>query len=155
MIAAELVAKAEPDGYALFLSTNTVHSGNPHLFKKLPCDPINDFTSIARICNFLFILAVPADQPICSFGNLKAYAKAQLDKVSFGFGNSTGQIAGPALSKLTGLNALAVPYKSTPQALTALGADVSPGTSVELRTCVRQPLVGWRDKIKTARIQPG
>ena len=250
VIAAELVAKAPPDGYTLFLSTNTVHSGNPHLFKKLPYNPINDFTPIARICNFLFILAVPADQPIRSFADLKAYAKAQPDKVSFGFGNSTGQIAGAALSNLTGLSALAVPYKSTPQALTALvsgevtylfvdlassqplmkagrlralavttearsqlapdlpplaasanlpgfdlaawvgvlgpaamsaditnklsaslnriltrkevvdrltslGADVSPGTSAELQTYMRQQLVGWRDKIKTARIQPG
>ena len=122
IIAAELVAKAPADGYTLFLSTNTIHSGNPHLFKKLPYDPMGDFTAIARICNFLFVLAVPADQPLKSFADLKAYAKAQPDKVSFAYGNSTGQIAGAALSSLAGLNALAVPYKSTPQALSALVA---------------------------------
>ena len=121
-IAAELVAKAPADGYTLFLSTNTIHSGNPHLFKKLPYDPMGDFTPIARICNFLFVLAVSADQPLKSFADLKAYAKAQPDKVSFAYGNSTGQIAGAALSSLAGLNALAVPYKSTPQALSALVA---------------------------------
>ena len=249
VIAAELVARAPADGYTLFLSTNTVHSGNPHLFKKLPYDPIADFTPIARICNFLFILAVPADQPIKSVAELKAYAKAQPGKVSFAYGNSTGQIAGAALSNLAGLNALAVPYKSTPQALTALvsgevsylfvdlassqallkagrlralaitteaksqlvpdlpplaiaanlpgfdlaawvgvlgpagmpaditnrlstslnralarkevadkltalGADVVPGTSAELQTYMRQQLVAWRDKVKAAGIQP-
>lgn len=38
--------------------------------------------------------------------------------------------------------------------LTSLGADVSPGTSAELQTRMRQQLVGWRDKIKAAGIQP-
>lgn len=89
----------------------------------MPYDPINGFTPIAPICNFLFIHAVPADQPIRSFADLRAYAKAQPEKVSFAYGDSTGQIAGAALSNLAGLNALVVPYKSKPQALTALVSD--------------------------------
>lgn len=126
IIAAEFVAKAPADGYTLLLSTNTINSGNPHLFKKLPYDPLKDFTPIARVCNFLFILAVPADQPIKSVADLKAFAKANPTKMSFAYGNSTGQIAGAAFNNLAGLNALAVPYKSTPQALTALvGGEVT------------------------------
>ena len=126
IIAAEFVAKAPADGYTLLLSTNTINSGNPHLFKKLPYDPIKDFTPVARVCNFLFILVVSADQPIKSVSDLKSFAKANPSKVSFAYGNSTGQIAGAAFNNLAGLNALAVPYKSTPQALTALiGGEVS------------------------------
>ena len=119
-IAAEYVARAPADGYTVLLSTNTIHSGNPHLFKKLPYDPLKDFTPIARICNFLFILAVAADQPVKSVAELISYAKVNPSKVSFGYGNSTGQIAGAAFNNLAGLNGIAVPYKSTPQALTAL-----------------------------------
>lgn len=125
-IAAEFVAKAPADGYTLLLSTNTINSGNPHLFKKLPYDPLKDFTPIARVCNFLFILAVSADQPIKSVAELRSFAKANTNKISFAYGNSTGQIAGAAFNTLAGLEALAVPYKSTPQALTALvGGEVT------------------------------
>ena len=125
-IAAEYVARAPADGYTVLLSTNTINSGNPHLFKKLPYDPLKDFTPIARICNFLFILAVAADQPVKSVADLISYAKANPSKVSFGYGNSTGQIAGAAFNNLAGLNGIAVPYKSTPQALTALvGGEVT------------------------------
>lgn len=125
-IAAELVAKAPADGYTLLLTTNTINSGNPHLFKKLPYDPIKDFTPVARICNFLFILTVAADSPVKSVGELMSYAKANPTKASFAYGNSTGQIAGAAFNNLANLGAIAVPYKSTPQALTALvGGEVT------------------------------
>lgn len=125
-IAAELVAKAPADGYTLLLTTNTINSGNPHLFKKLPYDPIKDFTPVARICNFLFILTVAADSPVKSVGELMTYAKANPTKASFAYGNSTGQIAGAAFNNLANLGAIAVPYKSTPQALTALvGGEVT------------------------------
>ena len=146
LIAGEYVAKAAPDGYTLMLTTNTVNSGNPHLFKKMPYDAIKDFTPIARVCNFLFILAVPADSPIKSVAELKAYADSHPDKVSFAYGNSTGQIAGAAYSNLGGLKALAVPYKSTPQALTALvGGEV---TYLFVDLASSQPLV------KAGRLRP-
>jgi len=87
---------------------------------------LKDFTPIARVCNFLFVLAVSADQPIKSVADLKAFAKANPAKMSFGYGNSTGQIAGAAFNNLAGLNALAVPYKSSPQTMTALiGGEIS------------------------------
>ena len=126
MLAADLVAKAPADGYTLFLSTNTAHSVNPHLFKKLPYDPIADFTPITRICFFPFVLAVPAASPAQSVAELVALGRASGGKLSHAFGNSTGQIAGAAFSALTHLDVAAVPYKSTPQALTDLvGGQVS------------------------------
>ncbi|MEI6384955.1 MAG: tripartite tricarboxylate transporter substrate-binding protein [Betaproteobacteria bacterium] len=126
IIAAEMVAKSPADGYTLMLTTNTINSGNPHLFTKLPYDALKDFTPIARICNFIFVLAVAADSPIKSVSDLINWSSTNPNKVSFAYGNSTGQIAGAALNNLVGLNALAVPYKSTPQALTALvGGEVT------------------------------
>ncbi len=120
ILAAEMVAKSAPDGYTLFLTTNTAHSVNPFLFKTLPYDPIKDFTPIARVCYFPFILAVNSQLPVKSIPELVAYAKNPANKTSYAYGNSTGQIAGAAFSNLARLGAVAVPYKSTPQALTDL-----------------------------------
>ena len=120
IIAAEMVAKSPPDGYTLFLTTNTAHSANPHLFKKLPYDPITDFTPVARICTFPFVLAINANLPAKNVAEFLAYSRGGQARVSYGFGNSTGQVAGAAFNSLTRLNAVAVPYKSTPQALTDL-----------------------------------
>ena len=57
-IAATASPSAAPDGYTLFLTSNSSHSVNPHIYKKLPYDPIADFTPIGGIAYFPFILAV-------------------------------------------------------------------------------------------------
>ena len=120
MLAAELVAKTPPDGYTLFLSTNTAHSANPHLFKKLPYEPVAGFTPVARICYFPFVLAVNAGLPVQTVEQLITYARNPANKATYAYGNSTGQIAAAAFATLTKLDVAAVPYKSTPQALTDL-----------------------------------
>ena len=125
-IGAELVAKAPPDGYTLFVTTNTSHSANPFLFKKLPYDPIKDFTPIANIMRIAVIIVVNPKLPVNSLPELVAYAKANPGKVSFGYGNSVGQVVGASFAKRTGLDVITVPYKSTPQAITdLLGGQIS------------------------------
>jgi tripartite-type tricarboxylate transporter receptor subunit TctC len=49
LIAANAVARAEPDGYTLLITTNSTHSAAPGLFKNVPYDPIKDFTAVARL----------------------------------------------------------------------------------------------------------
>ncbi len=120
IIAADAVARSAPDGYTLFLTTNTAHSSNPHLFKKIPYDPINDFTPIARVCYFPFVLAVNASLPVHTPRELIDYAQNSKQVISYGYGNSTGQVAAAAFSTLTKINATAVPYKSSPQVMTDL-----------------------------------
>ena len=114
------MAKSAPDGYTIFLTTNTANSSNPHLFKKLPYDAIREFTPIARICYFPFVLAVNASLPVNTPRELIDYAKNSKQPISYGYGNSTGQVASAAFSTLTQINATAVPYKSSPQVLTDL-----------------------------------
>jgi tripartite-type tricarboxylate transporter receptor subunit TctC len=57
MLAAEAVARAQPDGYTLLLTSNSTHSAAPGLFKRVPYDPIKDFTPIARIGSFPSFIA--------------------------------------------------------------------------------------------------
>lgn len=125
-IAAELVAKSPADGYTLFLTTNTSHSANPYLFRKLPYDPVKDYTPIARVCYFPFVLAVDARLPVRTPQELVAHARANAGRTSYAFGNSTGQVAAAALNTLAQLGATGIPYKSTPQAMTdIMGGQVA------------------------------
>ncbi|MDB5730891.1 MAG: transporter substrate-binding protein, partial [Variovorax sp.] len=66
------------------------------------------------------VLAVNASLPVTSVQELIAYAHDSAHRLSYGYGNSTGQVAGAAFNSLAKLDATAVPYKSTPQALTDL-----------------------------------
>ena len=117
-IAATAVAKAPADGYTLFLTSNSSHSVNPHIFKKLPYDPIADFTPIGGIAYFPFILAVNATLPVRTPQEFVTYANANKGKLFYAYGTPTVQIPAAALSRLLKLNAEGVPYKSSPAALT-------------------------------------
>jgi tripartite-type tricarboxylate transporter receptor subunit TctC len=117
-IGAELVAQAAPDGYTLFVTTNTSHSANPFLFKKLNYDPIKDFTPVANVMRIPVIIVVSPKLGVNTLQELVAYAKANPGKVSFGYGNSIGQVVGASFAKRTGIDVITVPYKSTPQAMT-------------------------------------
>lgn len=119
-IGAEVVAKANPDGYTLFLSTNTPHSANPFLFRKLNYDPVKDFAAISRMIYYVFILAVSPNLGVKTVPELIAYIKANPGKTSYAFGNSTGQVNGAYFTSAAKLDSLPVPYKSTPPAMTDL-----------------------------------
>ena len=119
-IAAEFVAKAPPDGYTLLLTTNTAHSANPFLFKKLNYDPIRDFTPIARITYTPYVLTVRPDSGITSVRDLVQKGRTNPGKLNYGYGNSTSQVAGAAFVQRAGVEATAVPYKSMPSVLTDL-----------------------------------
>ncbi|GAB1579028.1 Bug family tripartite tricarboxylate transporter substrate binding protein [Bordetella petrii] len=119
-IAANYVARAKPDGYTLFVTTNTSHSAAPWLMKNVPYDPVKDFTPIARGGNLPFILVVNPQRPYKSVKELIDYARANPGKVTYATGNSTGIVAGGTLARRAGIDILHVPYKGTPQALTDL-----------------------------------
>jgi len=134
LIAAEYVAKAPADGYTLFLTTNTTHSANPYLFKKLPYDPIKDFTPIARVGYFPFVLLVDAKLPIHSVQELIAYGKSNPQAISYAYTSSAGQVAAAALSNATKMGAVGVAYKSAPEAMTSVAGGQVVFTVLDLAT---------------------
>ena len=119
-IAAEAVVKSAPDGYTLFVTTNTANSANPWLFRKINYDPIKDFTPVARVTYHPYVLAVRADAGIGSVRDLVQKARANAGKLNYGYGSSTSQVAGAAFVTRAKVDVAAVPYKSMPSVLTDL-----------------------------------
>lgn len=81
-IAASYVARSEPDGYTIFVTTNTSHSANPYLLKNMTYDPIKDFTPIARTGDLPFMLVINPEIPANSVAELIALAKKEPGKYS-------------------------------------------------------------------------
>ncbi|MDX3984231.1 MAG: tripartite tricarboxylate transporter substrate binding protein [Achromobacter sp.] len=117
-IAASYVARAKPDGYTLFVTTNTSHSAAPWLMKNVSYDPVKDFTPIARGGNLPFILVVNPKRPWKNVAELVADAKKNPGRITYASGNSTGIVAGATLADRAKIDILHVPYKGTPQGLT-------------------------------------
>ncbi len=117
-IAAVYVAKAKPDGYTLFMTTNTSHSANPSLYRNLKYDPIKDFTPIARVGELPFALVVTPTLPVKTLKEFLDYARANPGKLSYATPNSTSLVASETINRIAGIDVLGVPYKSSPQAMT-------------------------------------
>jgi tripartite-type tricarboxylate transporter receptor subunit TctC len=111
-LAANVVAKAEPDGHTLFLMASG-HSIAPSLYKGLAYDSVNDFTMISMTTRFPFGIAVAADSPVKSLQDLMKQAKEKPKTVTLGHaGVGTGMhLAGSLLQNRTGVRFIEVPYK--------------------------------------------
>src|SRR5690606_5994362 len=89
-------------------------------FKKLPYDPVKDFTPVTLLGKGQMMLVVPATSPIKSLPELLAAARQHPGKLNFGSGSSSSRVAGEMFKQLTGINVVNIPYKSNPMALTDL-----------------------------------
>jgi len=119
-IAAQLVAKAAPDGYTVFITTNTTQAANEHLFKQLPYDPVKDFTPVSALGRGGQIMVVNPNVPAKTVLEFIAYAKSKPGAVSFGSGSSSSRVAGELFQQMAGVELLHVPYKSNPLAINDL-----------------------------------
>jgi len=135
-IAAEQVARSEPDGYTLLLIT-TAHLVSPALYSTLGYDSINDFAFISSITNVPFFIVSHSDGPYRTIKDLVEAAKAKPGSVSIGTaGVGTGQHMGMELfASATGIKLLHVPFRGDSAAVTGLlghsvDAIVAPGTVV-------------------------
>ena len=125
-LAAQNVARAEPDGHTVLITSNTTHAANQSLFKKLPYDPVADFAPVSKLGTITLALVVAPSVPVETVPELIEYAKANPGEITFGSGSSSSRIAGEMLKSLAGIDLLNVPYKSNPQAITdLLGGQIS------------------------------
>ncbi|MBX9841418.1 MAG: tripartite tricarboxylate transporter substrate binding protein [Xanthobacteraceae bacterium] len=106
-------AKAAPDGHTLLMGLNGNMAVNPSLFAKLPYDPLADFTPVAMLAEYPFLVVVSNDLPVTSIKELIAYLKANAGKVNYASaGTGTGQHLAPELFKMvTGTDMSPVHYR--------------------------------------------
>jgi len=121
-IAAVFVARSAADGYTLFMTTNSTHGANPHLYKKLAYDPIKDFEPIARIGTLPFMLVVNPELPANKTAQFVAYAKAHPGELSYGTASTASLVGAETINHLAGLDLVRVGYSSSPQAILDLVA---------------------------------
>lgn len=119
-IGAQAAAKAPKDGYTVFITTNTTHAANEHLFKKLPYDPVKDFEPVTLLSRGGQILIVNNSLPVDNVQDLVKLAKSRPGKLSFGYGSSSSRIAGELFKQMSGSYILSIPYRSNPPAVTDL-----------------------------------
>lgn len=118
-IGAQYVARAKPDGYTLYLASLSF-SILPSLM-DVSFDPVRDFEAVILLGDQGMVLVVPASLPVKSMNDLVALAKAkpgQLNYASAGTG-SIGHLVGELLKEERGVDIVHVPFKGTPEALTA------------------------------------
>jgi tripartite-type tricarboxylate transporter receptor subunit TctC len=116
-IAAELTAKAVPDGHTLLVATNTGQAIAPHLI-KLSYDPMKDLTPLGLVVTVPNVLVVGSNVPANNIKELVALMKAKPEEFKYassGVG-STQHIAGEGFDLAAGVKSVHIPYKGSAQA---------------------------------------
>ena len=122
IIALEALKGAPADGYTLGTVSNGPLVINPHMYLKLPYDPVRDFAAIGRLVNFPLLLVAHPSVPAKSVPELIALAKAKPGTMTYsspGVGNGS-HLAGELFASMANVNLVHVPYKGTAPAATAL-----------------------------------
>ena len=123
-LAAEIVARSNPDGHTWLLTTDNILTVNPHI-EKVPFDPFKDFTPVTQHARILFLLVVHPSVQAKSVQELVALAKSKPGALNYGSsGNGSPQHLGTAmLQHFAGIRMLHVPYKGAAPAIN----DLLPG----------------------------
>jgi tripartite-type tricarboxylate transporter receptor subunit TctC len=118
-LAAEIVAKAPPDGYTLLMGNNSILATNASLYKNMSIDPVKDLAPVALLASQPNILVVHPSLPVKSVKELIAFAKAhpgQLNYASSGSG-AAAHLAAELFKSMTGVQMVHIPYKGASPAL--------------------------------------
>jgi tripartite-type tricarboxylate transporter receptor subunit TctC len=124
-IGASEVAKAAADGYTLLVTTSTTQAAVTSLLKKVPYDPIKDFTPLGKIATTPFVLITNDKVPATNLKEFIAYVKANPGKVRFGQGSSGSWVSGSLFASMIDGDMQMIPYKGIPPAITdMLGGNI-------------------------------
>ena len=121
VVATKIVADASPDGYSL-LSVSSSHVALPAVRTKLPYDAVRDFAGITQLSTASYLLVVPVTLPAKTPAELIALAKAKPGALNYGSGGtgSGSHFAAEVFRHAAGIDAVHVPYRGIPEALTDL-----------------------------------
>ncbi|WP_265919654.1 Bug family tripartite tricarboxylate transporter substrate binding protein [Cupriavidus nantongensis] len=146
MIGADVVAKAQPDGYTLLLGLPSLVQ-TPYMVAKPPFDPLRDLTAIGQLCTSSLVLTASSAMPR-TLPQMVALAKSQPDKFSYGtYGIGTGaHLYMQVFLKGAGAELVHVPYKGeAPIATDLIGGQISLGTLSPMTV---------RQHARTGKLQP-
>jgi len=121
-IAAEVAAKAKPDGQTIFVCSNTAAASNVAMMKSLPYDPLKDFDPVTIIGRAPVFMIVNSKVEAKTAPEFAALCRRYPGKINFGSGSASTRISGELFKAKAGVDMVHVPYKSTPAALQDLMA---------------------------------
>lgn len=119
-IAAEFTARANPDGYTVYVHAGNSTAANMALFENPPIDVAKDLRGVQFINKQPFMFAVRADSPIEDIDDLTAYLKEKGGDASYATTATSGKVFGAVYKHLAGVEALEVPYRTGPDSLNDL-----------------------------------
>lgn len=118
VLAATAVARAAPDGRTLLVTGNVAFTGNPHVMKRLPYDPVADFTPVAGISRGPMLLYThPGRLPVHGVAELLVLLRREPGRHSFGYTSITSRLPAEMLQQAADVTLVAVPYRSGSSAL--------------------------------------
>ena len=121
-IGAEAVAKSPPDGYTLLMTSGSIVTANPYMYKSLNYDPANDLVAITNVATGPQVIAVNPSVAAKDLKSFIEYAKANPKKVNFGSAGVGTQthLAAENFAYSAGIDITHVPYKGESAAMTDL-----------------------------------
>ncbi len=121
-IGTDYVAKSPPDGHVLLMTTNAPIAINPHLYKKLPFNPLTDLAPISEVASLPFVLVVHPTVPAKSVKELIALAKVTPKGLTYGSSGTGGgaHLAGEMVKAMARVNIIHVAFRGGGPALTSV-----------------------------------
>ena len=124
-IAAEFVARAEPDGHTFFLASNTPMMQVPLLKKNPPYDPVKNFTPVSLVGRYIFVLVVSPSVPARDVNELLAHVRSNPGHLNFGSYSGVTQLMHSRMKNAAGADTNLIPYKGEgPTVTDILGGHV-------------------------------
>jgi len=118
-IGAAEVAKAPADGYTVLLTLFSIVTSNPHLYERMPFDPLKDFAAISALAGGDSVLIVHPEVRASSVAELIAYARANPGRLNYSSAGkaSPGHLTAEFFTRQTGAQLTHVPYKGNAEAI--------------------------------------
>src|SRR5205807_6041781 len=124
VIGAQVVARAAPDGYTLFIPMDTTLVMNPLVIPNLPYDPLKDFSLVTLLTKSMSLIVVRASDGPATINELIAKAKANPGKLNMGAGTNTSRLGALLFAQTAGVDVQLVPFKGSAE----IGQAVLAGT---------------------------